>query len=84
MGASPDYSAAVNRHVGTLPKGTNNSNWYNDTNYYKAAPCNYFSKWCHRRSLGNKCYGFPYDDDGGHAAYTGMSNVQWVAIAIGW
>ena len=84
MGSSPDYSAAVNRHVGTLPKGTNNAIWYNDTNYYRAAPCNYFSYWCHRRGLYNKDYGFPYDDDGGHAAYLGQSNVQWLAIAIGW
>jgi hypothetical protein len=84
MGSSPDYSAAINRHVGTLPQGTNKANWYNDTNYYKAAPCNYYSKWCHRRSLRNLCYGFPYDDDGGHAAYLGQSNVQWLAIAVGW
>ncbi|HUI91034.1 MAG TPA: beta-1,3-glucanase family protein [Chitinivibrionales bacterium] len=84
MGSSPDYCACINRHVGTLPKGTNNANWYNDTNYYKAPPCNYFSYWCHRRSLYNKCYGFPYDDDGGHAAYLGQGNVQWLAIAIGW
>ena len=84
MGSSPDWSAAINRHVGTLAQGTNNSNWYNDTNYYKAAPCNYYSKWCHRRALDNKCYGFPYDDDGGHAAYAAPSNVQWVAVAIGW
>jgi hypothetical protein len=80
MGSSPIYSAAVNRHCGTLPQ----SAWNNDTNYYKAAPCNYFSKWCHRRSLRNMSYGFPYDDVGGHAAFTGQSNVQWIAIAIGW
>jgi hypothetical protein len=84
MGSSPDYSAAVNRHVGTLPQGTNKAIWYNDTNYYKAAPCNYYSRWCHRRSLRNMCYGFPYDDDGGHAAYLGQSNVQWLVIAVGW
>lgn len=84
IGASPDYSAAVNRHVGTLPQGTNFANWNNDTNYYKAPPCNYFSYWCHRRSLYNKSYGFPYDDVGGHAAYLAQSNVQWIAVAIGW
>jgi hypothetical protein len=84
MGSSPDYCACINRHVGTLPKGANNSNWFNDTNYYKDPPCNYFSRWCHRRSLYNKCYGFPYDDDGSHAAYLGQNNIQWLAIAIGW
>jgi hypothetical protein len=81
IGSSPQYSASINRHCGTISP---QSAWNNDTNYYKAAPCNYFSKWVHRRSLANKAYGFPYDDVGGHAAYLGMSNVQWLAIAIGW
>jgi hypothetical protein len=92
MGSSPDWSAAINRHVGTIPLPTKRlpngnvdfSPWYPDSNYYKAAPCNYYSRWCHRRSLRNMCYGFPYDDVGGHAAYLGQSNVQWLAIAIGW
>jgi hypothetical protein len=38
MGSTPNYCAAVNRHCGTLP----NTAWNNDTNYYKAPPCNYF------------------------------------------
>ena len=84
MGGNPSYCAAINRHCGTLPKGPNNSIWNNDTNYYKAPPCNYFSYWVHRRSLKNKAYGFPYDDVGGHAAYCGQGPVQWLAIAIGW
>jgi hypothetical protein len=81
MGASPQYSAAVNRHCGTISPQTA---WNIDTNYYKTGPCNYFSYWCHRRSLKNMCYGFPYDDVGGHAAYLAQSNIQWLAIAIGW
>jgi hypothetical protein len=86
IGGSPDYSAAVNRHIGTRPPGANFVNWRtNDTAYYyKAAPCNYFSKWCHRRSINNFCYGFPYDDVGGHASFMNPPNVKWLAIAIGW
>jgi hypothetical protein len=80
MGSDNGYCSAVNRHCGTLPKAA----WQIDTNYYKAPPCNYYSYWVHRRSLKNMAYGFPYDDYGGHAAYTGQSNVQWIAIAIGW
>jgi hypothetical protein len=80
MGASPAFSSAINRHCGMLPQTA----WSNDTNYYRAAPCNYFSKWCHRRALHNQCYGFPYDDFGGHAAYTGQSHIQWLLIAVGW
>ncbi len=86
MGASPDWSAAINRHVATLPQGVEYANWRtNDTAaYYQDAPCNYFSKWCHRRSINNYCYGFPYDDDGGHQSFMGIGNVQWIAVAIGW
>jgi len=29
-------------------------------------------------------YGFPYDDFGGHAAFCAQSNIQWLAVAIGW
>jgi hypothetical protein len=86
MGQSADYSGALNRHVGTLPPGKDFINWQKtDTAYYyKEAPCNYFSYWCHRRSINNFCYGFPFDDDGGHAAFMDPSNVLWIAVAIGW
>jgi hypothetical protein len=84
MAVQPNYSAALNRHVATLPQGTSYSNWNNDTNYYKAAPCNYYSKWCHRRSLHNLCYGIPYDDVGNHSSFVQQNSVQWIAIAIGW
>jgi hypothetical protein len=84
MGTQPYYSAALNRHVATLPQGTNYSIWNNDTNYYKAAPCNYYSKWCHRRSLHKLCYGTCYDDVGNHSSFVQQPNVQWIAIAIGW
>lgn len=86
MGSSPDWSAAVNRHVATLSEGANWVNWRtNDSgSYYQAAPCNYFSKWCHRRSINDYCYGFPYDDDGAHMSFMGIGNVQWIAVAIGW
>jgi hypothetical protein len=80
MGSSNVYSAAVNRHVGTLPQSV----WEADSNYYKKPPCNYFSKWVHRRSLHNLAYGFPYDDVGHHESYINIANVQWVIMAVGW
>jgi hypothetical protein len=86
LGASADWCAAYNRHVGTLPQGANFANWRTNDSalYYQTAPCNYFSRWCHRRSINNYCYGFAYDDDGGHQAFMGIGNVQWIAVAIGW
>jgi hypothetical protein len=83
MASQPNFSAALNRHVATLPQGTNYSVWNNDTNYYKAAPCNYYSKWCHRRSLHNLCDAIPYET-GNNSTDVQLYNVQWVAIAIGW
>ncbi len=80
VGSSPGYCSAVNRHCGTLPQAA----WQIDTNYYKAPPCNYYSYWVHRRSIKNMAYGFPYDDFGGHAAFCAQSNIQWLAVAIGW
>jgi hypothetical protein len=86
IGSSPQWSAAINRHVATLPQGINYDAWsYKDTaSYYQEAPCNYFSKWCHRRSINDYCYGFPYDDNGSHMSFMGIGNVQWIAVAIGW
>jgi hypothetical protein len=80
MGGDPGYCSAVNRHCGHLAK----TEWRNPKNFYLAPPCNYFSNWVHRRSLGSKAYGFPYDDYAEQAAFCGQANVQWLAIAIGW
>lgn len=86
IGASPIWSAAMNRHVAHLPQGVDCYNWsYVDTaNYYTDAPANFYSRWCHRRAINNYCYGFPYDDNGDHEAYISIGNIQWMAVAIGW
>jgi Beta-1,3-glucanase len=81
MSSRAPLASALTRHVATLDSATI---WQNDAYYYKAPPCNYFSKWCHRRSIHNLCYGFAYDDYGTHDAFAALDNVQWVAIAIGW
>jgi hypothetical protein len=80
MGSQPSYCSAVNRHCGHLPQ----TEWRNSANYYLAPPCNYYSNWVHRRSLNAKAYGFPYDDYAEQAAFCGRSNIQWLAIAVGW
>jgi hypothetical protein len=86
LGQSHIYSGAYARHVGMRAPGANFVNWmYKDTAYYyQGSPCNYFSKWCHRRAIDNLCYGFAYDDDGSHASYISIGNIQWFAVAIGW
>jgi hypothetical protein len=86
IGASPIWSAAMNRHVAHLPQGVDCYNWsYVDTAYYYTdAPANFYSRWCHRRAINDYCYGFPYDDNGDHEAYISIGNIQWMAVAIGW
>jgi hypothetical protein len=86
IGSSPDWSSAINRHVALLPQGVEYANWrFKDTaSYYQGTPCNYYSYWCHRRAINNLCYGYPYDDDGAHESYIQISNIQWIAVAIGW
>jgi hypothetical protein len=86
IGSDPTWSAAISRHVAMMPQGANYINWdIKDTaSYYQGTPCNYFSYWCHRRSIDNLCYGFPYDDNGSHEAYINLGNIQWIAVAIGW
>jgi hypothetical protein len=87
IGASPQFSAAMNRHVAHLePHGIGWHRWaYEDSaSYYLDAPANFYSRWCHRRCINNYDYGFPYDDNGDHQSFMTMSNIQWFAIAIGW
>jgi hypothetical protein len=89
----PPWSAAMNRHIATTPSGypwgngQDYPNWRNPVNaptFYNGAPCNYFSKWCHRRAINGKAYGFPYDDVAEQAAFAGVGNTQSVILAIGW
>ena len=78
---SSTWGGNCNRHVGTLSQ----SQWCDTTKFYRDSPCNYFSKWCHKRAFENYQYGFPYDDDCSQSGIVGgPSNVQWFAIAIGW
>jgi hypothetical protein len=81
MGSNVNFSAAINRHCGLLAQ----SAWGDPKNFYLDAPCNYFSKWCHRRAESGLQYGFPYDDSHEQSGIVGgVSGVQWFAIAIGW
>jgi|WetSurMetagenome_2_1015567.scaffolds.fasta_scaffold00368_16 hypothetical protein len=78
---SATWGGNYNRHVGTLPS----SQWCDSSQFYKDFPCNYFSKWCHRRAEGGLQYGFAFDDDCNRfSGIVATNNVQWFAIAIGW
>lgn len=71
-------AAAINRHVYTT------NNWNNVSNYYNAAPANYYAKFWHDYSINNLAYGFPYDDVNGQAAYLEVGNPKGLIIRVAW
>lgn len=77
---NPDMCAALNRHVATLPA----SQQGDPSQYYKAAPANYYAKFWHDNGINNLAYGFPYDDVAGQSSFISHSNPQWLLVAVGW
>ncbi|MFJ1602748.1 beta-1,3-glucanase family protein [Streptomyces sp. NPDC088253] len=80
LAANPDMCAALNRHVATLPA----SQQSDPSQYYKAAPANYYAKFWHDNAINHLAYGFPYDDVAGQSSFISHSNPQWLLVAVGW
>jgi len=91
LGAFPDLSAAIYRHVGNRA-GTFAANgqlldpslWTSSATFYQAAPFDGFAAFWHRHAIGAKAYGFPYDDVGGYSTFISHNNPQYMMVAIGW
>ena len=64
LATNPQFCAAINRHVLADP-----ADWNTPAAYYRAEPCNWYSKFFHERSIDRKAYGFCYDDAGDQAAF---------------
>ncbi len=77
---NPGECAALNRHVATLPQ----TQWSDPTQYYLAAPANYYAKFWHDHGINNLAYGFPYDDYAGQSSFITHNNPQWLEVAVGW
>jgi hypothetical protein len=91
LGAYPDVSAAIFRHVGDQagsfsPGGqlANKSLWADAATFYTAAPANYYARFWHTHGLNGKAYGFPYDDVGGYSSYITCQNPRYLLVAVGW
>jgi hypothetical protein len=91
LGAYPDISAAIFRHVGEKPqtftadgKLMDKTLWANAATFYPMAPANYYAKFWHTHGINGKAYGFPYDDVGGYSSYISHDNPQYLLVAIGW
>ncbi|MEV5707484.1 beta-1,3-glucanase family protein [Actinoallomurus sp. NPDC052274] len=77
---NPGMCAALNRHVAQLPQ----SQWSDPTQYYKAAPANYYAKFWHDHAINHLAYGFPYDDYAGQSSFISHGNPQYLLVAVGW
>src|SRR5258706_474031 len=91
LGAYPDLSAAIFRHVGAAagnfnPDGTRKSQtlWADPITFYQAAPAMYYEKFWHDNAINGLAYGFPYDDAGGFSSDLDHANPQYMIVAIGW
>jgi hypothetical protein len=88
--AQPDLSAACMRHVGlgafnsngTLKAG--NPLWSSPAAFYGSAPTSSYARFWHAHALGNKAYGFPYDDVGGYSSFISHPNPAYLLVAVGW
>jgi glycosyl hydrolase family 64 (putative beta-1,3-glucanase) len=91
LGAYPNISAAIFRHMGQVAGSftatgalLNKTLWSDSALFYGTAPANYYAKFWHERAINGKAYGFPYDDVGGYSTFVAHDNPQYILIAIGW
>jgi len=80
LSAQPNQCAALNRHTADLPAAQQQT----VSNFYRAAPANYYAKFWHDNALGNLAYGFPYDDVAGQSTFISHANPQYLLVAVGW
>ncbi len=80
LAGNPNMCAALNRHVAQLPQ----SQWSDPSQYYKAAPANYYAKFWHDHAINHLAYGFPYDDVAGQSSFISHGNPQYLLVAVGW
>jgi hypothetical protein len=71
---------ALNRHVAQLPP----AQWGDSSTFYQSAPANYHARFWHNHAVGNKAYGFPYDDAANQSSFIALNNPRYMLIAVGW
>jgi hypothetical protein len=77
---NPPLCAGLNRHVAQLPTAQQSD----PTQFYLAAPANYYAQFWHQNAINAKAYGFPYDDDAGQSSDISVTNPQYMVVAVGW
>jgi hypothetical protein len=77
---NPPLCAGLNRHVAQLPTAQQSD----PSQFYLAAPANYYAQFWHENAINGKAYGFPYDDDAGQSSDISVTNPQYMVVAVGW
>jgi F5/8 type C domain/Beta-1,3-glucanase len=77
---NPPLCAGLNRHVAQLPTAQQSD----PSQFYLAAPANYYAQFWHENNINAKAYGFPYDDDAGQSSDISVTNPQYLVVAVGW
>ena len=80
LAANPTLCAGLNRHVAQLPAAQQSI----PSNFYQAAPANYYAEFWHENAINGVQYGFPYDDDAGQSSDISVANPQYMVVAVGW
>ncbi len=80
LASNPTMCAALNRHVAALPS----SQQSDPSQYYQAAPANYYAKFWHDHAINNLAYGFPYDDVDGQSDFISQASPKWLEVAVGY
>ena len=78
MAGNPTMCAALNRHTAQLPS----SQQQDPTQFYKAAPANYYAKFWHDHAISRLAYGFPYDDFAGQSSFISHANPQNLLVGV--
>lgn len=80
LASNPGLCSALNRHVAQLPQ----AQWSDASQYYGAAPANYYAKFWHDHAISHLAYGFPYDDFAGQSSFISHGDPQYLLVAVGW
>ena len=80
LSANPPLCAGLNRHVAQLTTAQQSD----PSQFYQAAPANYYAQFWHENAINGKAYGFPYDDDAGQSSDISATSPQYMVVAVGW
>ena len=80
LNGNASLCAGLNRCVAQFSTTVQNT----PSDYYKNAPCNYYSAFWHSVAVNGLQYGFAYDDDNGQSSDFNTTDAQYVQVAVGW